>query len=140
MVFCKQSVPKEGDSYDFETWDIGREIYQDTEFIAGGFEVVQQLCFMKSQKFPAAFQFNDDFIIQYQVGIIVADAVIFIIDLQFLLTFDLKAGRLKFHGQCIFIDFFKKTVAEISSYLDARFFDSVKFVFEKQVCHPSLSL
>ena len=75
-------------------FDALAEIYQEAYFDAGGFEIIYELGAMGIMEVFDGFQFEDDFVFHDDVGQVVADQLVVVIDLDLFFLFGAEAGFL----------------------------------------------
>ena len=90
----------------------GAEVEKQADFAGGGFEIIKKLGFMFGGDGAGGFEFDDDRIVDEQIGEVFSDDLACIVDGNAGLLFDFEAEAAEFYRESIFVDFFEKSIAE----------------------------
>jgi hypothetical protein len=109
--FLLHTILRRGVDFAFDL-DALTKIDEQADFNAGGFQVIGELGLVCGVKVFDGFQFEDDLVFHDDVGHVVADQLVVVIDLDLLFLFGAESGFQELDQEGILIDDFKEAEAE----------------------------
>jgi len=93
------------------TWTLSPNIDEQADFNAGRLEIVDELGLVYGVEVFDGFEFKDDLVFHDDVGHVVADQLVVVIDLDLLFLFGAESGFQELDQEGILIDDFKEAEA-----------------------------